>query len=349
MVYSLKNSMKKALITGITGQDGFFLSQLLLNKGYEVHGLVRNNAHWSLGNLSNLPQEFLEKIVIHWGDITDFSAVSGILKEEQFDELYHLAAQSFVGLSFDQPRITNMVNIIGTQNVVDAIKTYSPHTKLYFAATSELFGGSNETHINEQTPFYPKSPYGITKLAGYWIVKNNRESYDLKGSNGILFNHESEFRGKKFVTRKITKAVAAIKAGTQDDLYIGDMSIKRDWGFAGDYVEAMWRMLQQDIPDDYVIATGENHTIREFIERAFNVADIGITWEGEGVDEVGRDASSGKLLVKVSPEFFRPAENKSVLGDASKAREVLGWKPTLTFDQIVERMVRADLKRAKLL
>ncbi len=339
--------MKKALITGITGQDGFFLSKQLLEKGYEVHGLVRNDSRQCLGSLRCLPRELSDELSLHKCDITDHETVMVILKDEQFDEIYHLSAQSFVGHSFDQPRITNNTNIGGTQNVVDAIRLFYPHTKLYFAATSELFGRAVESPQNENTPFYPRSPYGISKLAGYWIVKNNREGYGLWGVNGILFNHESELRGEKFVTRKITKSIASIVTGAQDELRIGNLNIKRDWGFSGDYVDAMWRMLQHDIPDDYVIATGENYSLREFTERAFKVVDVDIVWEGEGVNEVGRDASTGRVLVRVDPEFFRPAENECVLGDCTKARKVLGWKPTLGFDRLIERMVKADLKFMK--
>ncbi len=339
--------MKKALITGITGQDGFFLSKLLINKGYQVHGLVRNDLPDYLGTIRYMSHELREKLILHQCDITDHEAVIVILKNEQFDEVYHLAAQSFVGLSFKQPRITNNINIGGTQNIVDAIKLFSPHTRLYFAATSELFGMAKESPQNENTPFYPRSPYAITKLAGYWIVKNNREGYGIYGTNGILFNHESEFRGEKFVTRKITMAVSAIKRGLQDSLSVGNLEIRRDWGFSGDYVIAMWKMLQQNKPDDYVVATGESHSIRDFIERAFNVVDMEVDWEGEGLEEVGRDRNTGNVIVRIDSEFFRPAENEFVLGDPSKANNVLGWKPTMTFNQLVERMVRADMDRIK--
>ena len=334
---------KKALITGITGQDGFFLSKLLLSKGYEVHGLVRRNSQKSIGSLEMLPLDELQKIVIHWGDIIDTLFLGSLIKKEQYDEIYHLAAQSFVALSFTNPRATYDINISGTLNVVNAIKEYSPKSRLYFAATSELFGKVKESPQTEETPFYPRSPYGVSKLAGFWTIKNYRESYGLFMANGILFNHESEVRGEEFVTRKITLAVANISLGKQKFVEVGNLESKRDWGYAADYVEGMWKILQHDIPEDFVLATGKNHTIREFIERAFSSAGITVVWEGEGIEEIGRNKATGEIVVKINPQFFRPAEVDALIGDASKAKEKLQWEPKTTFDELADLMVRSDL------
>ncbi|ABR55983.1 GDP-mannose 4,6-dehydratase [Methanococcus aeolicus Nankai-3] len=337
--------MKKAIITGITGQDGYYLTKLLLEKGYEVHGIVRRNSQNSLGNLEHLPKEELEQINIHWGDITDNLFMDNVVKAVQPDEVYHLAAQSFVGFSFENPRFTYDVNIGGTLNVTNAVKEYAPSSKLYFAATSELYGKVQEIPQKETTPFYPRSPYGVSKLAGFWTIKNYRESYDLFMSNGILFNHESPMRGPEFVTRKITMAVAKISHGLQDFVELGNLSAKRDWGYAGDYVYGMWKILQHDKPDDFVLATNETHTVREFVENAFKVVGIDIEWEGEGVNEIGKDANNGKVLVKVNPEFFRPAEVDILIGDYSKAKKELGWEPKVKFEELVKMMVEKDLER----
>ncbi|AEH07279.1 GDP-mannose 4,6-dehydratase [Methanothermococcus okinawensis] len=340
--------MKKALITGITGQDGYYLTKLLLEKGYEIHGIVRRNSQNSLGNLEHLPKEELEQINIHWGDITDNLFIDETIKKIQPDEIYHLAAQSFVGFSFKNPRFTYDVNIGGTLNVANAVKEYSPSSKLYFAATSELYGKVQEIPQKETTPFYPRSPYGVSKLAGFWTIKNYRESYNLFMSNGILFNHESPMRGPEFVTRKITMAVAKIYNGLQDYVELGNLSAKRDWGYAGDYVYGMWKILHHDKPDDFVLATNETHTVREFVENAFKVVGIDIEWEGEGINEIGKDANTGKVLVKVNPEFFRPAEVDILIGDYSKAKKELGWEPKVKFEELVKMMVEKDLERIKL-
>ncbi len=339
--------MKKALITGITGQDGYFLSKFLLNKKYEVHGLARRNSQKSIGNLKHLDKKYLERIIIHWGDITDNVILDSIIKKEQFDEIYHLAAQSFVFLSFTNPKSTYDINIGGTLNVVNSIKEYSSESKLYFAATSELYGKVRETPQNEETPFYPRSPYGVSKLAGFWTIKNYRESYKLFMSNGILFNHESKFRGKEFVTRKISLAVANIFSKKQKILEIGNLDVKRDWGYSGDYVKGMWKILQYNKPDDFVLATGENHSIREFIEKAFNVVGIFIVWEGYGINEVGKNKATGKILIKINSKYFRPAEVDEILGDYSKAKKELNWEPKIEFDKLVEIMVKNDLEKIR--
>ena len=323
--------MKKALITGITGQDGYFLSKFLLEKGYEVHGLVRRNSQMSYGNLQHLDKEMFNKIRIHWGDVTDHAIVSSLIKNEQFDEVYHLAAQSFVGVSFSNPHSTYDINIGGTLNLVNAVKEYSPKTRFYFAATSELYGATETKPQNETTPFYPRSPYGVSKLAGFWTTKNYRESYNLFMSNGILFNHESEMRGEEFVTKKIVRNAVKVVRKEIESFEIGNLDAKRDWGYAGDYVVGMWQMLQQDKPGDYVLAMGRNHGIREFIEAAFKHLGITIAWEGQGVDEVGKDATTKQVLVRINPKFFRPAEVDELIGDASKARTELGWEPKVDF------------------
>lgn len=336
---------KKALITGITGQDGYFLSKFLLEKGYEVHGLVRRNSQKSIGNLAFLTKEELDKVVIYWSDIIDNTFVDSIIKKEQFDEIYHLAAQSFVSLSFTNPKSTYDINIGGTLNVVNAVKEHSPKSKLYFAATSELYGKVKEIPQNEETPFHPRSPYGISKLAGFWTVKNYRESYGLFMLSGILFNHESEFRGEEFVTKKISLAVANIAKGKEEFMELGNLDAKRDWGYAGDYVEGMWLMLQNESPDDFVLATGENHSIREFVEKAFAVVNIEIVWEGEGINEVGKDKKTGNVLVKINSKYFRPAEVDVLLGSPQKAKDILNWKPKVNFNELVEIMVNDSIKK----
>jgi GDPmannose 4,6-dehydratase len=337
--------MKKALITGITGQDGYFLTELLLEKGYEVHGIVRRNSQNSLGNLESLNESDLQKIKIHWGDITDNLFIDSVIKTINPQEIYHLAAQSFVGFSFENPKFTYDVNISGTLNIINAVKEYASNSKLYFAATSELFGKVQEIPQKETTPFYPRSPYGVSKLAGFWSIKNYRESYDLFMSNGILFNHESEMRGPEFVTRKITIAVSKISKGLQDCLELGNLDAKRDWGYAKDYVEGMWRILQHNKADDFVLSTNETHSVKEFVELSFKFAGIEIEWEGTGINEIGKDAKTGKILVKVNPAFFRPAEVDILIGDYSKAKSKLEWEPKTRFEDLVKIMIEKDLER----
>ncbi|MBI4256906.1 GDP-mannose 4,6-dehydratase [Candidatus Uhrbacteria bacterium] len=338
--------MKKALITGITGQDGFFLSRWLLSIGYEVHGFVRRNSAASLGNLHALNKEELDRITIHWGDVTDHTIVDTVMREGQFDEVYHLAAQSFVGASFTNPSLTYKTNIEGTLNFVNAVKEYSKHTRFYFAATSELYGKAQQSPQDEQTPFYPRSPYGVSKLAGFWTVKNYRESYQLFMSNGILFNHESEHRGKEFVTRKISQAVVRLARGGAEPLLIGNLEAKRDWGYAADFTKGMWMILQHGFADDFVLATGEDHCVREFIVEAFKVVGIDVVWQGQGIQEIGMNPETGKTLVAIDPHYFRPAEVDTILGNYTKAKTLLGWQPSVTFHQLVKRMVEAEMKRS---
>jgi GDPmannose 4,6-dehydratase len=337
--------MKKALITGITGQDGFFLTRWLLDIGYEVHGFVRRNSAASLGNLQALREDERKRLVIHWGDVIDHTIVDTVVRKEPYDEIYHLAAQSFVEASFTNPSLTYKTNIDGTLNFVNAVKEYSKHSRFYFAATSELYGKAQQSPQNEQTPFYPRSPYGVSKLAGFWTVKNYREAYNLFMSNGILFNHESEHRGKEFVTKKIAISVARLAKGGTEPLLIGNLDARRDWGFAGDYAKGMWMILQHPFADDFVLATGENHTVREFIVEAFNIVGSEVTWQGEGTEEIGVDARTGKTLVAVDPQYFRPAEVDTILGDSTKARTLLGWQPTVHFEELVKRMIEAELSR----
>lgn len=338
---------KKAFITGISGQDGYFLSKLLLSKGYEVHGLMRRDDRESLGSLSYLKDDERKNIKIHRGDITNAVFIDAVISKERYDEIYHFAAQSSVALSFADPKTTYDINIGGTLNVVDAIKKYSSRSKMYFAATSELYGKSKKFLQTEDAPFCPCSPYGISKLAGFWTVKNYRESHGLFMANGILFNHESEVRGKEFVTRKISLSVARIAEGKQDFLDVGNMDVRRDWGYAADYVEGMWNMLQQEMSDDFILATGKSHTIKEFIEEAFTLTGHAIIWEGEGVQETGRDEKTGRVLVKVNPEYFRPVEVEASIGDYGKARKAFGWEPKTDFNKLVQIMVMADLKNAR--
>lgn len=338
--------MKKTIITGISGQDGYFLSKLLHKKGYEIHGIVRRNSSMSLGNVSLLPQDVRESIIIHYGDLTDASFFAKLLQDEKPDELYHLAAQSFVGYSFQNPSSTYDVNISGTLNVINAIKGYSPDTKMYFAGTSEMYGQPETVPQNEETPFKPRSPYAISKLAGYWTAKTYREAYGLFIANGIFFNHESEVRGPEFVTRKISIAIADIAKGSGRTLELGNLDARKDWGYAGDYVEAMWKMLNNRKPDDFVIGTGESHTVREFAEEAFRIAGIRINWEGRGEKEVGK-TDSGKVILKVDKPLFRPLESENFLADYSKAKKILGWKPTVGFKELVRIMVEKDLRRTE--
>ena len=334
--------MSKAFITGITGQDGSYLAEFLLEKGYEVHGLVRRSSIDNTNRISHLLGE-PKRVTLHYGDMTDAGSLSRILYKIEPDEVYNLAAQSHVKVSFDIPQYTGDVNAIGTVILLESISEVNPKIKFYQASSSELFGKVREIPQNENTPFYPRSPYAVSKLYAYWITVNYRESYDLFACNGILFNHESPRRGETFVTRKITRGIANILRGKIDCLYLGNLDAKRDWGFAGDYVEAMWLILQQEKPDDYVVATGETHTVREFCELAFKAVGINLIWEGKGLEEKGVDKDTGKVLVRVSKEFFRPAEVDLLLGDPTKAKTKLGWKPRVSFEELVEMMVKSDL------
>lgn len=331
--------MKKALITGITGQDGSYLAELLLEKGYEVYGIMRRKSVVDYGNVEHIK----DKLNFVYADMTDVVSLIRAMRISQADEVYNLAAQSFVATSWEQPLATADIDAIGVTNMLEAIRTVKPEARFYQASTSEMFGLVQEMPQKETTPFYPRSPYGVAKLYGHWITKNYRESYDLYACSGILFNHESERRGKEFVTRKITDAVARIKLGVQDHLELGNMDSKRDWGHSKDYVHAMWLMLQQDKADDYVVATGETRTVREFVELAFGHVGIEVEWKGEGVDEIGVDKATGKTIVKVNPKFFRPAEVDVLLGDPAKAEKTLGWKRDISFSQLVERMVKNDM------
>jgi GDPmannose 4,6-dehydratase len=331
--------MKKALITGITGQDGSYLAELLLEKGYEVYGIWRRKATVDYGNIEHLK----DKVHLIYADMTDPISLIKAMQISQADEVYNLAAQSFVATSWEQPLATAEIDALGVTNMLEAIRTVKPTCRFYQASTSEMFGLVQEMPQTEKTPFYPRSPYGVAKLYGHWITKNYRESYDMYACSGILFNHESERRGLEFVTRKISNAVARIKLGVQDCVELGNMDSKRDWGHSKDYVKAMWLMLQQDTPDDYVIATNETRTVREFVEIAFRTAGIEVVWEGTGVDEVGKDKATGKVIVKVNPKFFRPAEVDVLLGNPAKAEAALGWEREISFTELVERMVKNDL------
>ncbi len=330
--------MKKALITGITGQDGSYLSELLLEKGYEVYGMYRRTSM----DVFERVEELKSRIHLVEGDMTDVSSLIRILQEIRPDEVYNLAAQSFVPGSWTQPIATGEMTGLGVLKILEAIKLVDKKIRYYQASSSEMFGKAKETPQNENTPFYPRSPYGVAKVYGYWMTINYRESYGLFACNGILFNHESPKRGKQFVTRKITHSVAKIKLGMQEYFELGNMEAKRDWGHAKDYVEAMWLMLQQDEPDDYVISSGETHSVREFVEAAFKAVDMNIEWEGKGLDEVGK--VDGKVAVKVNPKFYRPAEVDLLLGDSTKAKDNLKWVPKINFEELVKMMVESDLK-----
>lgn len=344
--------MKKALITGITGQDGSYLAEFLLDKGYEVHGIMRRSSSFNTGRIEHL---YIDKYIedmhnkknfyLHYGDMTDSTNVIALIQKIKPDEIYNLAAQSHVKVSFETPEYTANVDALGTLRILEAIRLLGLDSKFYQASTSELYGLVQEVPQNENTPFYPRSPYGVAKLYGFWITKNYREAYNIFASNGILFNHESPRRGETFVTRKITLAAARIKLGKQKKLYLGNLDTKRDWGHAKDYVQSMWLILQNDEPTDFVIATGENHTVREFCQLAFNEVGINLHWEGEGINEKGFDSESGELIVEVDPNYFRPTEVDQLLGDPSKAIEKLGWNPTQTpFEKLVKEMVQEDLK-----
>ena len=328
--------MKVALISGISGQDGSYLAELLLKKGYEVHGIIRRASQINTQRIDLI----YDRIKLHYGDLTDSTNLVRIIQQVQPDEIYNLGAQSHVKVSFEIPEYTGQVDALGTLRILEAVRLLGMEnkTRIYQASTSEMFGKVQEIPQKETTPFYPRSPYGVAKLYGYWIVKNYRESYGLHASSGILFNHESPRRGETFVTRKITRGLSRISVGEQDILYLGNLNSKRDWGHARDFVEAMWLMLQQDEADDYVIATGEQYSVREFVEEAAPYFGMKIEWMGEGLDEVGYDWNTKKAVIKVNPKYFRPAEVETLLGDASKAKEKLGWEPKISFKQLVEDM-----------
>lgn len=333
--------MKSSLITGITGQDGSYLAELLLSKGYRVYGLVRRKSELSYGNAEHLK----DKVDFIDGDMADGPSLIRAMQISRADEVYNLAAQSFVAASWSQPVYTGAVDALGVTNMLEAIRFVKPEARFYQASTSEMFGLVQQTPQTEQTPFYPRSPYGVAKLYGHWITKNYRESFDLFACSGILFNHESERRGKEFVTRKITSSVAAIKKGEQDVLGLGNLEAKRDWGHSADYVRAMWLMLQQNTPDDYVIASGETRTVRDFCDAAFRHAGYDLLWEGKGIDEKAIERATGRVLVRVDPRFFRPSEVELLLGCPKKAEDELGWRRNISFDELVRRMVENDLKR----
>ena len=345
---------KVALITGVTGQDGSYLAEFLLDKGYEVHGIIRRSSSFNTARIEHLyfdewvrDMKRNRSINLHYGDMTDSSSLIRIIQTTQPDEIYNLAAQSHVKVSFDVPEYTAEADATGTLRLLEAVRILGLErkTKIYQASTSELYGLVQEIPQRETTPFYPRSPYGVAKLYGYWITKNYRESYGMFAVNGILFNHESERRGETFVTRKITLAAARIAAGQQDKLYLGNLDALRDWGYARDYVECMWLMLQHDQPEDFVIATGEQHSVREFTERAFAHVGIELRWQGEGVQEQGIDKATGRVLVEVDPKYFRPAEVETLLGDPTKAKTLLGWNPQKTsFEQLVRIMVEHDVQ-----
>ncbi len=344
--------MKKAFITGITGQDGSYLTELLLNKGYEVHGILRPSSSIRTARIDHLFNDHAihdKTMFLHHGDLTDSTNISSLIRDIEPDEVYNLAAQSHVRISFDLPELTAETDAIGTLTLIEAIRKQglTHKTKFYQASTSELYGQVVETPQSETTPFYPRSPYGVAKLYSYWITKNYREAYDMFACNGILFNHESERRGYNFVTRKITIALAKIKLGKQDILELGNIDAKRDWGHAEEYVEAMWRMMQHSVADDFVIATGETHSVREFIEACCEELDIKLGWEGEGIDEVGIDKVSCVPIIKINPMYFRPTEVELLLGDATKAKTELGWEAKIKFADLAKRMARADFEQQK--
>lgn len=341
---------KKALITGVTGQDGSYLAELLLEKGYEVHGMIRRASSFNRERIEHIYKDPYGKQVsffLHYGDLTDSSNLNRMLERVQPDEIYNLAAQSHVRVSFDVPEYTADVDAVGTLRLIDAIRETGIKCRFYQASTSELYGKTQEAPQSEKTPFYPRSPYGVAKLYAYWIVVNYREAYGLHASNGILFNHESPRRGENFVTRKITLTATAIKEGRKECLYLGNLNARRDWGYAPDYVRAMWLMLQRDTPDDYVIASGETHSVREFIEKAFGVFDMPIAWRGSGIQEEGIDTKTGNVRVRIDPKYFRPTEVDFLHGDPSKAKKILGWKPSIDFDALVTIMAKADGNRGE--
>jgi len=338
--------MKKALITGITGQDGSYLAELLLEKGYEVHGIIRRSSSFNTGRIEHLyqdPHVNNVKLFLHYGDLSDSSNINRLIEKIQPDEIYNLAAQSHVRVSFDVPEYTGDVVGLGTLRILDAIKESGLKTKFYQASSSELYGKIQEKIQNENTPFYPRSPYAVAKLYSYWITVNYRESYNMFACNGILFNHESPRRGETFVTKKITRGLARILSGKDDCLYLGNLDSKRDWGYAKDYVEGMWLMLQQEKPNDFVLATGETHSVREFIEECCKFLNIDLQWKGKGLKEVGIDRKTKKAIIKIDERYFRPAEVDLLLGDARKAKKMLKWTPKTKFKQLVKIMMQADL------
>ncbi len=342
--------MKKALITGITGQDGSYLAELLLAKGYEVHGVIRRSSSFNSGRIDHLyrdPHETGVKLFLHHGDLNDASSINKLLRDIRPDEIYNLGAQSHVRVSFDIPEYTGEVDALGVVRILEGIRETGLNTKFYQASSSELYGKVMETPQTETTPFYPRSPYACAKAYAYYITVNYRESYNLFACNGILFNHESPRRGETFVTRKITRAAARIKLGLQKCLYLGNIDAKRDWGFAGDYVEAMWLMLQHSEPDDYVVATGETHSVRKFAEMVFTRLGMPLTWQGEGIHEKGIDTASGKIVIEIDSKYFRPAEVELLLGNPAKAKQALNWEPATSFERLVEMMVDEDLAMAE--
>ena len=348
-------AQKKALIIGVTGQDGAYLSRFLVGKGYVVHGIKRRSSSLNTGRIDKIYQDPVHRskdtrnFILHYGDVTDTSNIIRLIQEIQPDEIYNLAAQSHVKVSFELPEYTADVDAIGTLRILEAIRILglTKKTKFYQASTSEMFGKVQEVPQRETTPFYPRSPYGVAKLYGFWITKNYRESYGIFACNGILFNHESPLRGETFVTKKIVRAVARIHMGLQEELFLGNLDAKRDWGHARDYVEAMWRMLQQDEPDDFVIGTGQTRSVREFVEHAFARVGSTIAWRGSGVNEIGYDANTGRELVFVDPSYFRPTEVDLLIADPTKAQKTLGWKATATFDEIVQEMMEYELQEVK--
>ncbi|NGX45991.1 MAG: GDP-mannose 4,6-dehydratase [Chlamydiae bacterium] len=337
---------KRAFVTGVTGQDGSYLAELLLAKGYIVHGLVRRASSSNLGRIDHLcnDESLKDRFFLHWGDLADKSSLQHAIEAACPDEIYNLGAMSHVKVSFDMPEYTADVDALGTLRVLEIVRAFNPKIRFYQASTSELFGKVQSIPQTETTPFYPCSPYGVSKLYGYWSVVNYREAYDLFACNGILFNHESERRGDIFVSKKITQSVARIKLGLQSKLTLGNLDAKRDWGYAPDFVEGMWRMLQAEAPSDYVLATGQTHSVREFVERSFKEVDITIEWQGEGLNEKGIDSDSKQRLVDISPEFFRPREVDFLLGDPSKAKKELGWNPQTTLEELVSIMVQYDMQ-----
>ena len=341
--------MKTALISGITGQDGSYLTEILLKKDYEVHGIVRRSSSFNTGRIDHIihDEQYKNKFFFHHGDITDSSNLNRLLEEVEPDEIYNLAAQSHVHVSFDIPDYTAQVDALGTLRFLDAIRKTRIKTKFYQASTSEIFGKVQDSPQNERTPFYPRSPYGTAKLYAYWIVINYREAYDLFACNGILFNHESPRRGETFVTRKITRGVSRIKEGLQSQILLGNLNAKRDWGYAPEYCEGMWLMLQQEKPEDFVLATGKQYSVREFVESSFKELNIQITWKGEGVNEIGIDLETGKTLVSVDPKYYRPTEVHTLLGDATKAKNKLAWEAKTSFNELVRKMIHSDWEEVK--
>ena len=338
--------MKKALITGITGQDGSYLAELLIEKGYEVHGIIRRSSSFNRGRIDHIyiqnPSIMNRKLYLHYGDVTDTSNLNRLLEKIEPQEIYNLAAQSHVKVSFDIPEYTAQVDAVGTLRFLDAIRETGVRTRFYQASTSELFGKAQAFPQNEKTPFYPRSPYGVAKMYGYWIVVNYREAYDLFSCNGILFNHESPRRGESFVTRKITLSASRIKQGLQSTMSLGNLNAKRDWGYAPEYCDGMWRMLQMDKPEDLVLATGESHSVREFAEIAFRELDMPIEWQGRGLKEKGVSRKTGKPVIEIDPEYYRPTEVDNLIGDSTRAKKKIGWAPKVKFEELVKIMIKAD-------